>query len=64
LTTLKVEKVYLAGDEKVDDFAARPASFIEEIDKERRVHSALGDPSPNHFEAQLVHKRLGFLDQS
>jgi putative transposase len=48
----KVEEVYLAGYEKFSDVAARQPYFIEEICNERRMHSALGYRSPNHFEAQ------------
>lgn len=52
MTTLKVEEVYLAGYEKFSDVATRLPYFIEEIYNERRMHSALGYRSPNHFEAQ------------
>ena len=54
MKTLKVEEVYLAGYEKFDDVAGRLPYFIEEIYNERRMHSALGYQSPNHFEAQLA----------
>ena len=54
MKTLKVEEVYLAGYEKFSDVAARLPYFIEQIYNERRMHSALGYQSPNHFEAQLA----------
>ncbi|WDZ97364.1 IS3 family transposase [Herbaspirillum sp. WKF16] len=54
MKTLKVEEIYLAGYEKFDDVARRLPYFLEEICNERRMHSALGYQSPNHFEAQFA----------
>lgn len=54
MKTLKAEEVYLAGYESFDDVARRLPAFIDQVYNARRMHSALGYVSPNHFEAQLT----------
>jgi putative transposase len=54
MKTLKVEEVYITRCETFNELAVRLPYFIEEIYNERRMHSALGYQSPNHFETQLA----------
>jgi putative transposase len=64
MKTLKVEEVYVTRCETFNELTTRLPYFIEEIYNERRMHSALGYQSSNHFETQLLCKRLKFSDQN
>ena len=52
MKTLKVEAVYPMTHENFENAAAYLSHFIEDVYNARRLHSALGDPSPMRFEAQ------------
>lgn len=54
MKTLKVEEVYLGGYESFQDVATRLPVFIEQVYNAKRLHSALGYVSPNHFEQSLA----------
>lgn len=54
MKTLKAEEVYISGYETFADVAARLPRFIEHVYNARRMHSALGYVSPDHYEAQLA----------
>lgn len=56
MKTLKVEEIYLGGYESFHDVAARLPVFIEHVYNAKRLHSALGYVSPNHFEQSLARK--------
>jgi len=54
MKTLKAEEVYISGYETFADVAARLPRFIGHVYNARRMHSALGYVSPDHYEAQLA----------
>ncbi len=56
MKTLKVEEVYLDRYESYRDVVARLPRFIEDVYNAKRMHSALGYVSPNHFEEKLARK--------
>ncbi len=51
MKTLKVESVYPMAFESEEDVARHLPRFIDSYN-ERRLHSALGDLSPNRFEEE------------
>lgn len=52
MKTLKVEAVHPMAFETFDDVAEQLPMFIDDIDNQRRLHSALGYVSPAQFEQQ------------
>lgn len=54
MKTLKVEEVYLDRYESFRDVVARLPRFIEDVYNAKRMHSALGYMSPDHFEEELA----------
>jgi putative transposase len=56
MKTLKHEEVHLNGYETFADFVARLPRFLKEVYNARRLHFALGYPSPAHFEKTNARK--------
>jgi putative transposase len=54
MKTLKAEEVHISGYETFADVTARLPRFIEHVYNSRRMHSALGYVSSDHFEAQFA----------
>lgn len=52
--TLKVEEVYLADYETIDDARELMKRFIEEMYNKKRLHSSLGYKPPEEFEAEWL----------
>jgi putative transposase len=54
IKTLKYEEVYLFEYQNLTDARGRIGQFIEEVDHEKRLHSALGYRPPAEFERSLA----------
>lgn len=54
MKTLKLEEVYLAGDETLSDVVAQLPRFIDDVCTARRMNSSIGYQSTNVFEGNLA----------
>jgi transposase InsO family protein len=58
MKTLKFEEVYLYEYEDLFEARARIGHILEEVDNQKRLHSALGYMPAAEFERTLYHSTL------